>query len=114
MMSDWDAPPRARARARDAGEVHLQVTLTRDQALRGGRVRVWLSGQIRCPACRGRRWLGMFECAHCMGRGFVVDEVPVDIAFPGGLVDGSEARVELSELGAGDLILVVHFRAGGW
>ena len=56
----------------------------------------------------------MFECAHCMGRGFVVDEVPVDIAFPGGLVDGSEARVELSELGVGDLILVVHFGTDGW
>jgi hypothetical protein len=38
----------------------------------------------------------------------------VDIAFPGGLADGTEARVELSEPSVGDLTLVVHFRTGGW
>ncbi len=114
MMSDWDVPPRSRVGTRDAREIHVQVSLTRQQALRGGRVRVWLPGQIRCPACGGRGWLGMFECAQCLGRGSVVDEVPVDIAFPGGLVDGSEARVALSELGASDLTLVVHLRADGW
>jgi molecular chaperone DnaJ len=114
MMSDWDVQSRARARTEEAGEVHVQVSLTRAQALRGGRVRLWLPGQVRCPACGGRGWRGSFECAQCLGRGFVVDEVPVDIAFPGGLADGTEARVELSEPSVGDLTLVVHFRTGGW
>ena len=50
MMSDWDVPSRSRARTAEAGEVHVQVSLTRAQALRGGRVRVWLPGQVRCPA----------------------------------------------------------------
>ena len=114
VMRDWDVPPWSRARPREGREVHVQVSLTREQALRGGRVRVWLPGQIRCPACGGRGWRGVFECAQCQGRGFHVDEVPVDIAFPGGLIDGSEARVALSEPGAGDLTLVVHFGTDGW
>ena len=46
--------------------IHLQVSLTRDQALRGGRIRVWLPGQIGCSACGGWGRVGGFECPHCL------------------------------------------------
>jgi molecular chaperone DnaJ len=111
--SDWDAPIRPRTGRRGVGEIHVQVALTREQALHGGRIRVWLPGQARCPACHGWGRIGFFECPHCTGSGTVVDEFPVDIAFRGGLVDGSEAGVSLGRLGMGDLVLVLHFTVNG-
>lgn len=111
--NDLDAPSRRRTGRRGVGEIHVQVALTREQAYHGGRIRVWLPEQVRCPACRGWGRVGFFECPHCYGRGTVVDEFPADIAFPGGVVDGSEAGVSLGRLGMGDLVLMLHFRVNG-
>lgn len=110
---DVDVPIRRRAVRSSVEEIHVQVSLTREQTLYGGQIRVWLPEQIPCPACRGWGRVGFWECPHCSGRGTVVDQVPVDIAFPGGLVDGSEARVSLGQLGLGDLILMLQFSVNG-
>jgi hypothetical protein len=56
--------------------------------------------------------MGFFQCPRCSGRGSVVDEYPVDITLPAGLVDGSEASVSLSRPGMADLSLRLHFRVG--
>jgi DnaJ-class molecular chaperone len=93
-----------------ANDLHVQVPLTREQALRGGRLRLWVPVRSRCPACRGRGAVGAYGCQHCFGRGTVVDERPVDVAFPGGLGDGFQGRVSLRRLGIGDLSLVLHFQ----
>lgn len=106
--SDFDAPARPGARGGQE-EIHVQVSLTREQAFRGGRIRLWVPVQTRCPACRGRGAAGLFECPHCYGSGTVVDECPLDVAFPGGLVDGAEGRVSLGRLGMRDLSLVLRF-----
>lgn len=112
--SGWDAPIRPRASRSQVGEIQVRVSLTREQALHGGRIRLWLPGQIRCRACRGWGRVDFFECPHCFGSGTVVDKVPVDIPFPGGLADGSEARVSLGRLGRGDLALLLHFKVNEW
>jgi hypothetical protein len=44
----------------------------------------------------------------------VVDEHPVDITFPGGIVDGVEGRVSVSHPAMGDLSLVLHFGVDPW
>jgi DnaJ-class molecular chaperone len=95
-------------------DIHVRVSLTRDQALHGGRIRLWIPVQAMCPACRGRGGTGFFECLHCYGSGTVIDERPVDVDFPGGLVDGIEGRVSLSRSGLGDLSLVLHFKVDEW
>jgi molecular chaperone DnaJ len=111
--SDLDARMRPEA-GRGTEGIHLEVSLTREQALHGGRIRLWLPVQIRCPACRGRGGDGFFACPHCFGSGTVVDEYPVDVAFPGGLVDGSEGRASLGRPGMDDLSLRLHFRVSDW
>jgi len=92
-------------------EIHVEVSLTRGQALRGGRIRVWVPVQVRCPACRGRGASGFYRCQHCLGSGAAVDEVPVDVTFPGGLADGARGNVPLNRPGMRDMVLVLHFRA---
>jgi DnaJ-class molecular chaperone len=99
---------------REVEEIHVQVSLTRKQALHGGRIRVWIPVRSRCPSCRGQGGTGFFECLHCFGSGAVVDEYPVDIAFPGGLVDGFTGRVSLSRPGMRDLSMILHFRMDEW
>ena len=108
-----DTPIQPRAWRRRDG-IHVRVSLTREQALRGGRIRLWVPVQNVCPACRGRGVAGFFECLYCDGNGAVVSEHPVDIEFPGGLVDGAEGRVSLSLPGMGDLSLMLYFRVREW
>jgi molecular chaperone DnaJ len=105
---DPDTPTRSRPR-REPEDIHLRVSLTREQALHGGRIRFWVPAQTVCPSCRGRGGSGFFECLHCYGSGRVIDERPVDVTFPGGLADGVEGRVTVSRPGMVDLSLVLHF-----
>jgi DnaJ-class molecular chaperone len=109
-----DAPFRPEARAGEAGEIQVQVRLTREQALHGGRIRMWLPVQMRCPGCRGRGWIAFSECPDCLGSGLVAAERAIEVAFPGGVVDGSEAMVSLEDLGRGDLALRLRFRVDAW
>ena len=95
-------------------DIHVRVSLTQQQALHGGRLRFWVPIQIVCPACRGQGRTGFFECLHCLGQGTVVDERPVEVAFPGGLVDGDEGKVSLQWPGMGNLSLVLNFRVDEW
>jgi DnaJ-class molecular chaperone len=111
---EWDAPIRPRTGRGRTGEIEVQVSLTREQALHGGRIRIWLPGQSRCPACGEWGRVRVFECPHCFGSGTIVKELPVDVAFPGGMGDGGEARVSLGQLGLGDLALRLYFTVNEW
>lgn len=91
-------------------EIHFEVSLTQSQALRGGRLRVWVPAQVRCPACRGSGGSAFFVCQHCLGRGIVTDDVPLDINLPGGLADGDRGSLPLGRPGMPGLLLVLHFR----
>jgi molecular chaperone DnaJ len=107
--SDLDAPVRPETRT-GAKDLHVTVTLSQEEARRGGRIRVSIPVQIRCPACRGRGGDGFFECPHCFGSGTVVDQYPIDVAFAGGVVDGSRGSVSVGLPGMGNLALTLHFR----
>jgi molecular chaperone DnaJ len=97
---------------RRSQEIHLEVSLSREEARRGGRIRVWLPVQAQCPACEGWGGSPFLACPYCAGSGRVVDERPVDLALPQGVVDGSEASVSLGQSGRHSLVLVLHFRVG--
>jgi molecular chaperone DnaJ len=112
--SDLDAPIRSVAGRAYGDEIHVQVSLTREQALRGGRIRIRVPAEARCPACRGSGQFGFLDCPQCFGSGRVQYEYPVEIAFPGGLVDGSTAKVSLDRAGKGDPELTLHFRVREW
>jgi DnaJ-class molecular chaperone len=107
----WDDPDATgRSSAYDGQHVSVEIPLTRQQALRGGRARVWIPVEVRCPECRGRGGVGFLACLRCAGRGSVGRDVPVVIAFPSRIVDGSTASLSLSPLGLGRSTLMVAFR----
>jgi DnaJ-class molecular chaperone len=105
--------PQPRAWLEDE-EVHVQVALSWEQSRYGGRIRIWIPIPDRCPACGGRGGTGFFECPYCYGSGSLVDERPVDIDLPPGLVDGIEGRVSLGRPGMDDRSLVLHFSVNDW
>jgi DnaJ-class molecular chaperone len=107
----WRGPDTSvRARPRQGREgIHLRVSLTPEQAFYGGRIRIWVPVRTLCPACRGQGGTGFFECPYCYGSGTMVDERPVEVAFPGGIADGVEGSVSVSRPGMADLSLVLHF-----
>ena len=91
-------------------DIHIEVTLGREQARRGGRFRLWVPAQTPCPDCRGQGWVGFFECPRCLGSGLVETEYAVPIAFEAGIADGSVGQVSLDQLGLHHVRLLVHFR----
>ena len=105
---DWEPAPEP-VRNREGG-LAVEVRLTHEEALRGGRIRVWLPLEHICPACRGYGGSFLFPCQQCRGRGIVVAEYPVVLTFPAGVADSSTARVSLEPLGLPDLYLSVHVR----
>jgi hypothetical protein len=93
-----------------AADVHVEVTLAPEQALRGGGIGVCIPMQLGCPACRGQGGVWFFECPRCFGRGVVSEEYPVQVAFPAGVTDGATASVRLRRPGICDVRLTVHLR----
>jgi len=88
----------------------IEVPVSYEQALRGGRVRVLVPAVIRCPTCGGHGGVGPFECWRCRGLGELSGDFPVSIAFPAGIPDGYAAGVSLDRLGVSNLYLTVRFR----
>ena len=88
----------------------VEISLTPDQALHGGRARIVISVQAECPACWGVGSTGFTACWRCSGTGTVTQEHPLIVTFPPGISDGDTASLPLDRLGIYDVDLTVHFR----
>ncbi len=108
----WGAPPQPRARPVE--EIHVQIPLSPEQALRGGRVRLLIPTELECPTCAGRGGDWFFECRHCFGRGVLRTEIPVDITLPTRVVDGSSGTLSLRRPSMPDLLVILHFKVNRW
>lgn len=88
----------------------LEVLVTRDQAMRGGNVRVMVPTRAVCPVCHGHGALGLYKCTRCGGEGGIAGEVPVSISFPAGLGEDHAVMIPLDRFGIRNLQLTVLFR----
>lgn len=86
------------------------VTLSPDQAFRGGSVRIALPAKIHCPNCRGYGEVGYYECWRCGGAGFMTGEYPVMVSYPPGISDSHIVQLALDRFGIRDLTVNVRFR----
>ena len=73
---------------------HVRVELTPAELAGGAEVVVDVPARVVCPVCRGDR----VSCPLCSDRGTVLKAVPVRVAVPRGLVDGSVFAVPLREI----------------
>jgi molecular chaperone DnaJ len=91
----------------------LEVTLTPEQARRGGSARIMVPARAACPTCRGNGSVGFYECARCAGEGAIAGEMPVSVAFPPGLAKDHAVMIPLDRFGIRNLHLTVLFRPTG-
>jgi molecular chaperone DnaJ len=91
----------------------LEVTLTPEQARRGGSARIMVPAQAVCPTCRGYGGVGLYECSQCAGEGAISGEVPISIAFPPGLAKDHAVMIPLDRFGIRNLHITVLFRPSG-
>lgn len=99
-----------RSKAESPESLTVEILLSPEQALLGGRVRIALPVQQTCPACGGRGWIGPFDCMRCRGAGVLTREYPVEIPYPPGIVDSYLTQVSLDAIGVHNLYLTVYFR----
>ncbi len=88
----------------------LEVTLTSEQARRGGNARIMVPAQAVCPTCRGHGGVGFYECRRCAGEGAITGEAPVSIAFPPGLTKDHAVLIPLDRFGIRNVHITVLFR----
>jgi DnaJ-class molecular chaperone len=108
IFSNFDESRRSKAERPEP--VTTVVTLTPDQAFRGGHVRIAVPARIRCPNCRGAGGVGYYECWRCGGAGILTGEYPVIVSYPPGITDSHIVQLSLNRLGIRNLYLNVRFR----
>ena len=90
--------------------LNVEITITPEQALTGGRARIMIPARRVCPYCHGRGAVGFFECWSCEGTGAVADEYPVEISFTAGLTRDYILEIPLDRYGIDNFYLKVFFR----
>jgi DnaJ-class molecular chaperone len=91
----------------------LEVTLSPEQARRGGNARVMVPAQAVCPTCGGRGGVGFYECARCAGEGVISGELPVSVSFPSGLTKDHAVMIPLDRFGIRNTHITILFRPTG-
>jgi len=89
----------------------LEVTLTPNQARRGGNARIMVPAKAVCPICNGG--VGSYECRRCAGEGAISGELPVSVAFPPGLARDHAVMIPLEQFGNRNVHITVLFRPTG-
>ena len=107
-FSDLTQPKSARVQ-----NLTLEVTLTPEQARRGGNARVMVPAQAVCPTCRGHGGVGFYECARCAGEGVISGEMPVSVSFPPGISKDHAVMIPLDRFGIPNTHITVLFRPTG-
>jgi molecular chaperone DnaJ len=108
----WENFGPTRPKVEQLQSLNVEIRISPHEALRGGRVRLLVPAQIRCPACWGRGGIGFFTCWQCDGGGVVQGEYPVTIAFSAGIVNNHIVQVPLDRFGITNFYLNVIFRVG--
>ena len=91
----------------------LEVTLTPEQARRGGNARIMIPARAVCPICRGYGGVGFYECDRCAGEGAISGEMPVSVSFPPGLTKDHAVMIPLDRFGIPNAHITVLFRPTG-
>jgi DnaJ-class molecular chaperone len=102
-----DLTPRKSVRIQN---LTLEVTLTPEQARRGGNARIMVPAQAVCPTCHGRGGVGFYECTRCAGEGIISGEMPVNVSFPPGLTKDHAVMIPLDRFGIRNVHVTLLFR----
>lgn len=104
------ASERWNSRRETAGDREYVVTLTEEQARRGGHFRLQVPARTRCPECGGGGRTGFYECRRCFGSGYLQGEIPLLLNYPAHMDDNHTVKFALHRCGIGDFGITIRFR----
>jgi DnaJ-class molecular chaperone len=90
----------------------VELILTPDESLRGGRIAFKIPVLYTCPFCdgTGREW--QFPCSHCYGEGMVENQESVFLDIPPTIRSGTIYEIPLRGFGIRNFYLRVFVRVG--
>lgn len=74
-------------------DLHLELELRRDMAVRGGHFTTRVALDLSCPACHGHG-ITRTSCDMCEGRGRLELRVRTSLRLPGGIRHGEELQLD--------------------
>jgi DnaJ-class molecular chaperone len=107
--------PQPSSSQRASSDLHVAISLTPDQARRGGDVHLLIPVTTPCPVCQrqgGRRMQSVqrgYRCQACHGAGTITQEHPVSVPFPAGIQNNTTLFASLDPLGLDGARLALHF-----
>ncbi|HOW64553.1 MAG TPA: DnaJ domain-containing protein [Candidatus Paceibacterota bacterium] len=112
LFDRWDRNFRSQAhpKAERLESLTVEVLLSPEEAMAGGRVRILMPVQSRCPDCGGCGAVGRYECWNCRGQGGITTDAPIDVTYPVGIANEYAVQLPLRSLGIDNFFLTVWFR----
>ncbi len=86
----------------------VEITLTGEEAYRGGEIDLRIPLEETCPFCEGEGRLGLFACPACDGMGRTVTYLPVRVTIPPRIEDGTVMRMPFTGPDGRRHLLVVY------
>lgn len=90
-------------------DLTVEITLSPEEARRGGNIQFNIPIQIRCPSCDryNRRY---YHCRHCNGTGFLPQEKTVSLSYPAGIMDNHSIPFYLNPSNTEKIYLTALFK----
>jgi molecular chaperone DnaJ len=90
----------------------MEIILSPDEALRGGRLPLNVPMVYPCPYCDGTGRVWPYSCGHCSGQGVISDEETVTLVIPPRVRGGTVFEIPLQGLGIHNIRLMAMIRIG--
>ena len=101
---------RGMPKSRTMRELTVELTISPDQAARGGTIPIDVPAATCCSCCQGTGATGYFHCDACDGHGLIWDVARVDVILAAPVRDNTNVPVSLRHLGVQNLYLRVNVR----
>lgn len=98
-------------KSRRLDALNLGLQLSPEEARQGGTVEFGVPVFFPCPHCHGAGRIGLlYACPHCHETGTIMQEEPVRLRIPPGVLDGTLFEIPLRGLGIENFFLRVLIR----
>lgn len=90
-------------------DLTVEITLSPEEARRGGNIQFNIPIQMRCPSCYGynRRY---YNCRRCNGTGFLSQEKTISLSYPAGIRENHSIPFYLSPSNTEKIYLTALFK----
>ncbi|MGB3223542.1 MAG: DnaJ domain-containing protein [Desulforhopalus sp.] len=90
-------------------ELTVEITLSPEEARRGGRIQFNIPIQMRCPSCYGYNHRYQ-HCRRCNGTGFLSQEKNVSVSYPAGITENHSIPLYLKLSSTEKIYLTALFK----